>query len=81
MRILCEEKDLGRINWSLDDELETKVRVAAVAKFGDRKGKIKKAVEEALRVWLLLSDEEITEILARGKGPEKEWIKAEKAKG
>lgn len=63
---------MGRINWILDSELERKVRAAASGKFGDRKGKIKKAVEEALRVWLLLSDEEISEILARGKETEKE---------
>jgi len=62
---------MGRINWIMDDELEKKVRVAAVAKFGDRKGKNKKAVEEALRVWLLLTDEEIPEILARDKSKEK----------
>ncbi len=58
---------MGRINWIMDDELEAKVRVAAVAKFGDRKGKYKKAVEEALKVWLLLTAEEIPEILARDK--------------
>lgn len=51
----------------MDSALERKVRAAARAKFGDRKGKYKKAVEEALEVWLLLSAEEITEILARDK--------------
>lgn len=61
---------MGRINWIMDDELEAKARAAAVAKFGDKKGKMKKAVEEALRVWLLLTAEEISEILGREKKAE-----------
>jgi len=43
---------LGKISVSLPDELEEKVRIKAVKKFGLKKGYLSNAVTEALGEWL-----------------------------
>jgi len=43
---------MGRINQVIDNELEAKLRAAARKKFGDKKGSLKKAFEEAVEMWV-----------------------------
>lgn len=43
---------LGRIDAVISDELEKKLRLRAVEKFGGKKGSLTLAVEEALRAWV-----------------------------
>ena len=43
---------LGRIAVDLQDELEKKLRLKTIERFGGRKGDLSKAVEEALREWV-----------------------------
>ena len=43
---------MGRINQVIDNELEAKLRAAARKKFGDKKGSLKKAFEEAVQLWI-----------------------------
>jgi hypothetical protein len=44
--------ELGRIAVDLPDEMEKKLRVKTIERFGGRKGDLSKAVEEALREWV-----------------------------
>jgi len=39
---------MGRINVELSDELERKLRLTTIERFGGRKGDLSKAVEEAV---------------------------------
>lgn len=43
--------DMGRIDAVIDDDLEKKVRMKAVERFGGKKGSLTEAVEEALEDW------------------------------
>jgi len=43
---------LGRVNQNIDDNLERRFKEAARKKFGDKKGALKFAFEEAVRDWL-----------------------------
>ena len=43
---------MGRICVELSDELETKLRLKTVERFGGRKGDLSKAVEEAVETWV-----------------------------
>jgi hypothetical protein len=43
---------MGRINQNIDDKLEADFRETARAKFGDKKGSLKEAFEEAVKMWL-----------------------------
>ncbi len=43
---------MGRINVYLSDELEKKLRLTTVERFGGRKGDLSKAVEEAVKTWV-----------------------------
>jgi hypothetical protein len=43
---------LGRIAVDLPDELEKKLRLKTIERFGGRKGDLSKAVEEALGEWV-----------------------------
>jgi hypothetical protein len=44
--------DMGRINVTLPDELEKKLRFKTIERFSGRKGDLTKAVEEAVRTWV-----------------------------
>jgi hypothetical protein len=44
--------ELGRIAVDLPNELEKKLRLKTIERFGGRKGDLSKAVEEALREWV-----------------------------
>ncbi|MBW2490971.1 MAG: hypothetical protein JRE65_07485 [Deltaproteobacteria bacterium] len=43
---------MGRITVELSDELEKKLRLKTVEKFGGKKGDLSKAVEEAVKTWI-----------------------------
>lgn len=43
---------MGRMQIVLPDKLEEKLRDTAAKKFGNRKGSISKAIEEAIANWL-----------------------------
>ena len=43
---------MGKISVSLPDDLEKKIRIKAMKKFGMKKGYLSKAVIEALEYWL-----------------------------
>ncbi|MBA7679790.1 hypothetical protein ES703_88094 [subsurface metagenome] len=43
---------MGRMNQNIDDDLEAQFRAAARKKFGDKQGSLKKAFEEAVKMWL-----------------------------
>ena len=44
--------ELGRIAVDLPDELEKKLRLKTILRFGGRKGDLSKAVEEAIMEWV-----------------------------
>jgi hypothetical protein len=43
---------MGRIGVELPDELEKKLRLKTIERFGGRKGDLSRAVEEAVRIWV-----------------------------
>jgi len=43
---------MGRIDAEIDDDLEKKVRLKAVEKFGGKKGSLTDAIEQALEDWV-----------------------------
>ena len=43
---------MGRIDAVIADELEKKLRLKAVDKFGGKKGTLTQALEEAIETWL-----------------------------
>jgi hypothetical protein len=43
---------MGRISVDLPDELEKKLRLKTIERFGGRKGDLSKAVEEAVEIWV-----------------------------
>ena len=43
---------MGRLLVTIDDDLERKFRVEVAKRFGGRRGDIKKAIEEAIRLWI-----------------------------
>jgi hypothetical protein len=45
--------NLGRISVDLPDELEKQLRLKTVERFGGKKGDLSKAVEEAIRTWVV----------------------------
>jgi len=45
---------MGRICVDLSDDLEKKLRLKTIHKFGGRKGDLSKAVEEAVKTWVAL---------------------------
>jgi len=45
--------ELGRISVDLPDELEKQLRIKTVERFGGKKGDLSKAVEEAIRTWII----------------------------
>jgi hypothetical protein len=44
--------EMGRIGVDLPDELEKKLRLKTIERFGGRKGDLSRAVEEAVRTWV-----------------------------
>lgn len=43
---------LGRVSVMLSDELEKKLRIKTIEKFGGKKGDLSRAVEEAVEKWV-----------------------------
>jgi hypothetical protein len=43
---------LGRINVDISDELEKRLRLTTVEKFGGKKGDLSRAVQEAIQTWI-----------------------------
>ena len=44
---------MGRINVDLPDELEKQLRIKTVERFGGKKGDLSRAVEEAVKTWII----------------------------
>jgi hypothetical protein len=44
--------EMGRISVTLSDDLEKKLRLKTVERFGGKKGDLTKAVEEAVKTWI-----------------------------
>lgn len=44
---------MGRICVEISDELERQLRFKTVEKFGGKKGDLARAVEEALKIWII----------------------------
>jgi hypothetical protein len=44
--------EMGRISVEIPDELEKKLRLQTIERFGGRKGDLSKAVEEAVKSWV-----------------------------
>jgi hypothetical protein len=44
---------MGRISVELSDELEKKLRFKTIERFGGKKGDLSRAVEEAIRTWVV----------------------------
>ena len=43
---------MGRVSVDISDELEKKLRLKTIERFGGRKGDLSKAVEEAVATWV-----------------------------
>jgi hypothetical protein len=43
---------VGRISVDLPDELEKKLRLKTVERFGGKKGDLSRAVEDAVKTWI-----------------------------
>ncbi|MEM3597287.1 MAG: ribbon-helix-helix domain-containing protein [Candidatus Bathyarchaeia archaeon] len=43
---------MGRICVDIPDELEKKLRLKAIERFGGKKGDLSRAVEEAVKAWV-----------------------------
>ena len=48
---------MGRISVDVPDELEKQLRLKTVERFGGKKGDLSKAVEEAIRKWIVKKEE------------------------
>ena len=44
---------MGRINVELSDELEKELRLKTVERFGGKKGDLSRAVEKAVKTWVV----------------------------
>jgi hypothetical protein len=44
---------MGRISVDLPDELEKQLRIKTVQKFGGKKGDLSRAVEDAIKTWII----------------------------
>ena len=44
---------MGRISVDLPDELEKQLRIKTVERFGGKKGDLSRAVEEAVKTWII----------------------------
>jgi hypothetical protein len=45
--------EMGRISVELPDELEKKLRFKTIERFGGKKGDLSRAVEEAIKTWVV----------------------------
>jgi len=43
---------VGRICVDISDEVEKRLRIKAIERFGGKKGDLSRAVEEALKIWV-----------------------------
>jgi hypothetical protein len=43
---------MGRISVDLPDDIEKKLRLKTVEKFGGKKGDLSRAIEEAVKTWI-----------------------------
>jgi len=43
---------MGRIGVELSDELEKKLRIRTIERFGGKKGDLSRSVEEAVKTWV-----------------------------
>ena len=43
---------MGRVSVELSDELEKKLRIKTIERFGGKKGDLSKAVAEAVKMWV-----------------------------
>jgi hypothetical protein len=44
---------MGRISVAISDELEKELRFKTIERFGGKKGDLSKAVEEAIKTWVV----------------------------
>ena len=44
---------MGRIGVDLPDELEKQLRIKTVERFGGKKGDLSRAVQEAVKTWII----------------------------
>jgi hypothetical protein len=44
---------MGRISVDLSDELEKQLRLKTVERFGGKKGDLSRAVEDAIKTWIV----------------------------
>ncbi len=44
--------NMGRVSVDLPDELEKKLRMKTVERFGGKKGDLSRAVEDAIKIWV-----------------------------
>jgi hypothetical protein len=44
--------EMGRISVTLSDELEKKLRIKTIERFGGRKGDLSRAIEAAVETWV-----------------------------
>jgi hypothetical protein len=44
---------MGRISVDLPDELEKQLRIKTVERFGGKKGDLSRAVQEAVKTWIV----------------------------
>jgi len=49
--------DMGILNVRLDNELEKRFRLEVVRRLGGKKGALRKATEEAIKLWLESSEQ------------------------
>jgi hypothetical protein len=45
--------NMGRISIDIPDELEKQLRIKTVQKFGGKKGDLSRAVEDAIKTWIV----------------------------
>jgi hypothetical protein len=47
---------MGRISVDLPDELEKQLRIKTVQKFGGKKGDLSRAVQDAIKAWIITKE-------------------------
>ena len=48
---------MGRINIVISNDIERRLRIKAIERFGGRKGSLSLAIEEAINLWLKTNEE------------------------